>query len=65
VGAQRILVEIDLNLARRPTVGNGIWAPATVVNCGRMKFWARSKSSTWESVSLDNANWIIGTLEAL
>ena len=65
VGAQRVLVEIDLHLARGAAIGNGICAPATVVSCGRMKFMARSKSCVCESESLDKASWMIGTLEAL
>ena len=62
---ERIFIKIDLHLAGRAAIGERNCAPATVVSCGRMKFWARSKSSVWESVSLVSANWIMGTLDAL
>ena len=40
-------------------------APATVANCGRMKFWPASKICAWDSDSLDSASCSTGTLEAL
>ena len=59
-------IEIDLHLALLAAVGIGNRPrrrPSS--SCGRMKFCARSKSCVWESVSLDSANWMIGTLDAL
>ena len=64
VGAQRILVEVDLHLAGGTAVGVWQLDARDRRERGRMKFGARSLSSVCESVSLDNASWMIGTLEA-
>ena len=48
-----------------PPYTEGSCAPGIVLSAGRMKFCARSFSVVCESVALESASWMIGTLEAL
>jgi hypothetical protein len=65
VELDEILEVADLLGACRQGQGKGREAPCTVDSAVRMMLLPRSKISASDSLSLERASWMIGTLEAL